>query len=204
MQVTVVNRLLRQLFHSYGNECSIVMGRSSQKLWNDRPNCDPCGLTCSITVYADYLSSYLCRRLTSQFIIYDTRWLYLSLFTLKVDYHTFPCKYPAKNSGNGRKRAEKSLSSSSKSPMTMRSKPLFQSLCHHDGKSTHCNIIRWMENNGIFYTLYLQMNVKERKFFLEMFGAYWKSPYLCTRFWEQRFSWATRKRVLWKIYITEK
>ena len=29
-----------------------------------------------------------------------------------------------------------------------------------------------MENNGIFYTLYLQMNVKERKFFLEIFGVY--------------------------------
>ena len=29
-----------------------------------------------------------------------------------------------------------------------------------------------MENNGIFYTLYLQMNVKERKIFLEMFGVY--------------------------------
>ena len=36
--VTVVNRLLRQLFHSCGNECSIVMERSSQQLWNDRPN----------------------------------------------------------------------------------------------------------------------------------------------------------------------
>ena len=56
--VTVVNRLLRQLSHSYGNECSIVMERSSQQLWNDRPNCDPCGLTCSITIYADYLSFY--------------------------------------------------------------------------------------------------------------------------------------------------
>ena len=29
-----------------------------------------------------------------------------------------------------------------------------------------------MENNGIFYTLYLQTNVKERKFFLEIFGVY--------------------------------
>ena len=29
-----------------------------------------------------------------------------------------------------------------------------------------------MENNGIFYTFYLQMNVKFIKFSLEMFGAY--------------------------------
>ena len=29
-----------------------------------------------------------------------------------------------------------------------------------------------MANNGIFYTLYLQMNVKERKFFAEIFGVY--------------------------------
>ena len=29
-----------------------------------------------------------------------------------------------------------------------------------------------MENNGIFYTLYLQMNVKNIKFSLEIFGVY--------------------------------
>ena len=29
-----------------------------------------------------------------------------------------------------------------------------------------------MENNGIFYTFYLQMNVKNIKFSLEIFGVY--------------------------------
>ena len=29
-----------------------------------------------------------------------------------------------------------------------------------------------MENNGIFYILYLQMNVKNIKFSLEIFGVY--------------------------------
>ena len=60
-----------------------------------------------------------------------------------------------------------------------------------------------MENNGIFYTLYLQMNVKERKFFLEIFGVYWKSAYLCIRFRETTTLGAIRKSSLKDLHNRE-
>ena len=55
-----------------------------------------------------------------------------SLFS--IVFECFSLKIVLKNSGNARKWSEKSLSSSPRSPITMRSKPLFQILCHHSGK----------------------------------------------------------------------
>ena len=60
-----------------------------------------------------------------------------------------------------------------------------------------------MENNGIFYTLYLQMNVKNIKFSLEIFGVYWKSAYLCTRFRETSTLGAIRKSSLKDLHNRE-
>ena len=42
---------------------------------------------CSLTIYVDYLSSYSKKTVDKLFFIYNSRCLYLSLFTLKVDHH---------------------------------------------------------------------------------------------------------------------
>ena len=77
---TVVPSLLSQVFRNCCHKCTIATGtivtievvRLWQQLWYD---CDNRHLSCSSN------------RLTSFFIICISRWLYLSLFTLKVDYY---------------------------------------------------------------------------------------------------------------------
>ena len=78
--VTSVPSLLSHLFHRCCHKRTIATGtivtievvRLWQQLWYD---CDNRHLSCSSN------------RLTSFFIICISRWLFLSLFTLKVDYY---------------------------------------------------------------------------------------------------------------------
>ena len=127
--VSLDDRLVRRLFHSHGTVVSIVMERSSQQSWNDRPNSFPCRLITKdvfvekivivIAIPSEHNGNAFLLLLRDELCAVN-----VSVVAAKQQKQQ-KCK----------KRAEKSLSSSPKSPIMMRSQPLFQNVCHLGVKS---------------------------------------------------------------------
>ena len=128
--VTSVPLLWNGRLNSYGTVVSTVMERPSQlrSLWIT------CSVPCKLITKDLFVEKVVCLWHPSRkhIVMFVHRLFINSLFS--IVFECFSLKIVPKNSGNAKKRAEKSLSSSPRSPITMRSKPLFQILCHHSGK----------------------------------------------------------------------